>query len=172
MERSSGKALNVKASKWGDSLLSVGRFFRSTLQSVTEVMLRRHARQPQKQIDGQMAEKAAAKFLRVHEGYEIITRNWRRGNRIELDIVARDRETLVFVEVRARAAGALVNGYQSINDAKRRSVQKAGRVYLSCLQRKPMAYRFDVVEIELQKDSPSSQRTRVSALRHHKGVFR
>lgn len=172
MERSSGKALNVKASKWGDFLLSLGRILSSAYGAATKGAPGRQAKHTTKQIDGMMAEKAAAKFLREHEGYEIITRNWRRGNRIELDIVAKDKDTLVFVEVRARAVGALVNGYQSISDAKRRSVQKAGRIYLSCLQRKPMAYRFDVVEIELLKEPPSLRRARVAALRHHKGVFR
>lgn len=172
MERSSGKASNIKTSKWGNYLLCLRQFFSGMLRGVTSKAPFRKGRKTVRQEAGRIAEDAAAKFLRSRAGYEIITRNWRRGNRIELDIVARDKETLVFVEVRARAAGALINGYQSINDAKRRSVQKAGRIYLSCLQRKPQAYRYDVVEIELDKTSGKQGRVTVGALRHHKGVFR
>lgn len=120
-----------------------------------------------------MAEKAAADFLRKQAGYEIVARNWTRGNRLELDIVARDGQTLVFVEVRARAAGALVTGYHSINDSKRKSVQRAGRTYLACLSVRPKAFRFDVVEVELiNGDDNGKEYKAVGAMRHHRGVFR
>lgn len=54
---------------------------------------------------GARGEAAAADFLRQRLGYAIVGRNWRnlRDRREEIDLVARDGEVLVFVEVKTRA---------------------------------------------------------------------
>jgi putative endonuclease len=58
---------------------------------------------------GARGEQAAADFLKARQGYAILARNWRspRDQRDEIDLICRDGDVLVFVEVKARAAGAL-----------------------------------------------------------------
>jgi len=92
-------------------------------------------------------EKVAARALKK-EGCRIVARNWKRpGARGELDIVARDRTALVFVEVRSRGAAALVSGYESIGRHKKEVLRATALAYLSGLKNRPHTYRFDVVEI-------------------------
>lgn len=95
-------------------------------------------------------ERIAARALR-RKGWRIVTRNW-RGRRGELDIVAWDGPVLVFVEVRARPATALVGGYHSITAKKRQLVREAGMDYLRKLYPPPRHHRFDVVEIAHRTD--------------------
>ena len=76
--------------------------------------------------------------------------NWRnpRDRREELDLVMLDRGILVFVEVKARAAGALVPGYYAVDRRKRRVLRRAVQAYVAALRDKPHAVRFDVVEVK------------------------
>ena len=62
---------------------------------------------------GAEGERLAAEFFRGRQGYEIVARNWRnpRDQREEIDLVCRDGEVLVFVEVKSRSDTALVPGY-------------------------------------------------------------
>ncbi len=66
---------------------------------------------------GVEGERLAARFLRKQNGYKIVARNWRspRDRRDEIDLVCRDGLTLVFVEVKTRAADALVSGYHAVD---------------------------------------------------------
>ncbi len=98
---------------------------------------------------GAAGERLAADWLRQHRGFAIVARNWRRprDRRHEIDLVCRDRETLVFVEVKTRAAGALVPGYFAVNARKKRTLRKAIDAYLSQLRQRPHTFRFDVVEV-------------------------
>jgi putative endonuclease len=106
---------------------------------------------------GARGEAAAADFLRQRHGFKIITRNWRspRDRRDELDLVARDAEVLVFVEVKARDVAALVPGYEAINERKRRALRRAVHAYLKALPEPPLTFRFDVVEVSLSDRLPS-----------------
>ena len=96
---------------------------------------------------GAMGECASAEHLRREKGFAILRRNWRHG-RDEIDLICRDGEVLVFVEVKTRAAHALVGGYHAVNLRKRRALLRASRAYLSQLAEKPRTFRFDVVEVE------------------------
>jgi len=98
-----------------------------------------------------MAESLAARWLREHRGLRLIAANWRnpRDLREELDLVCDDRGVLVFVEVKARAATALVPGYFAIDRRKKRVLRRAIKAYLARLAPKPPTFRFDVVEVEL-----------------------
>lgn len=95
---------------------------------------------------GRLGEQIAADYLMKHQGMTVLTRNWRMG-RFEIDIVCRDKETLVFVEVRTRREGSLVSGYWSLTKKKRKALLTAFRCYMKTLPEKPWTYRFDVVEI-------------------------
>jgi len=88
-------------------------------------------------------------------GYRILAANWRapRDRRDELDLVALDGEGLVFVEVKTRAADALVSGRYAVDARKKRALRRAAYAYLSGLECPPRSVRFDVVEVALQKSS-------------------
>jgi len=74
---------------------------------------------------GKAAEEATAFALEML-GFRVIERN-RKVGRLELDIVAERNGTTVAVEARAREAGSMVNGMESITDAKRDRVETAAR---------------------------------------------
>ncbi|MDB6093262.1 MAG: hypothetical protein JWM32_824 [Verrucomicrobia bacterium] len=105
---------------------------------------------------GAKGEQAAADFLQARHGFKIITRNWRsaRDQRDEIDLVCRDGEVLVFVEVKARAEGALVSGYLAVDDRKKRALRRAVHSYLGALAAPPRTFRFDVVEVTLSTRLP------------------
>ncbi|MCF7689115.1 MAG: YraN family protein [Cephaloticoccus sp.] len=100
---------------------------------------------------GVRGEKLAARHLRRQAGYRIVATNWRspRDRRDELDLVALDGETLVFVEVKTRAGHALVQGYHAVDERKKRVVERAARVYLRGLDQPPRTVRFDIVEVAM-----------------------
>ena len=72
--------------------------------------------------------------------------------REEIDLVSRDGDVLVFVEVKARAAGALVPGYHAVDERKKRVLRRGIKTYLAQLSQKPATFRFDVVEVSLVAD--------------------
>ncbi|MFZ5495900.1 MAG: YraN family protein [Verrucomicrobiota bacterium] len=106
---------------------------------------------------GARGEQAAADFLRARQGYAIVARNWRspRDRRDEIDLVCRDGDVLVFVEVKARAAGALVSGYAAVDERKKRALRRAVQAYLAQLVPPPRTFRFDVVEVALSGRLPA-----------------
>jgi len=95
--------------------------------------------------DGRAAEALAEAHLRAH-GLAIVERNVhsRHG---ELDIVARDGATVVFVEVRLRRPGRFGDAADSITPAKRARLVAAAREYLAGMPRTPEC-RFDVVLLD------------------------
>lgn len=111
---------------------------------------------------GARGERAAEAFLRTQRGFTIIARNWRspRDRRDEIDLVARDGEALVFVEVKARAAGALVPGYYAVDTRKKQVLKRACTAYLARLAEKPRTFRLDVVEVELAASPGAEPRVR------------
>jgi putative endonuclease len=91
------------------------------------------------------AEDLAARFLGRH-GLEIVQRNY-RCRLGEIDLVARDGETLVFVEVRLRGDARFGGAAASISFHKQRRLLAAAGLYLSRLRRTP-ACRFDAVLLD------------------------
>ena len=97
---------------------------------------------------GRRAEALAARWLRA-QGYVIEETNVRFPVG-ELDLVAREGETLCFVEVRSADAEALVDPLESVDARKQRRLIRAARWYLSRLHALPPEIRFDVVAVEWQ----------------------
>lgn len=100
---------------------------------------------------GARAEALAADFLLEH-GLDIVARNY-RTRRGEIDLIARDRDALVFVEVRQRRSRDFGGAAASITAAKRMRLVAAAQSYIASLPREPNC-RFDAVVI----DGPSSAR--------------
>jgi putative endonuclease len=94
---------------------------------------------------GAAAETLAADFL-ARRGVEIIARNYRcRGG--EIDLIVRDRDMLVFVEVRLRSSVAYGGAAASITATKRRRLARAAGHYLARLGREPPC-RFDAILLD------------------------
>lgn len=107
---------------------------------------------------GAAAEEEAARWLEKERGFRIAARNWRSPDdrREELDLVAHDGDVLVFVEVKARARGALVPGYYAVNRRKKNVLRRAITSYLRRLREKPRTFRLDVVEVVPGADGKGS----------------
>ncbi len=76
---------------------------------------------------GLRGEEAAVRFLRLR-GWRILERNWRMG-RYELDIIARDGEDLVFVEVKTRKSTAIEDPCAAMDKSKRRAFLRAVQLW-------------------------------------------
>jgi putative endonuclease len=94
---------------------------------------------------GVEAEAIAAAFLE-HNGLKILARNY-RCRLGEIDLVAREGDTTVFVEVRSRRSSAFGGAAASITAAKRQRLLKAARHYISRQRALPQC-RFDALLIQ------------------------
>lgn len=94
---------------------------------------------------GNRGEKIAAKFLRK-QGYRIIEKNYhsRLG---EIDIVAKENESIVFVEVKTRCSTDFGLPEEALSYDKRRRLSKLALGYLAHRRIKDTNCRFDVVSI-------------------------
>ena len=94
---------------------------------------------------GKLGENFAEEYLK-RRGYEIISRNYhsRYG---EIDIIARDNEYIVFVEVKTRKSGSIVRGIESVDFKKQRKIIKTAVCYLKDIGQ-DVKMRFDVAEVE------------------------
>ena len=118
-------------------------------------------RPPRTQSLGERGEDLASRFLRKL-GYKIILRNF-RCDLGEIDIIARDGKTLVFVEVKARSYDEPTPEDQ-VSPRKRHQITKAGKFYLSRYGSEQPAARCDVVSVVW----PEGQEAEV---RHLKSAF-
>jgi putative endonuclease len=101
---------------------------------------------------GNRGEDIAAEFLEG-KGYEIIERNYHYGHG-ELDIIAKDEEILVFVEVKTRKNLEFGPPELAITKAKQRQVRKVAEAYMVEKKITDTDVRIDVVAILIQKNLP------------------
>jgi putative endonuclease len=88
------------------------------------------------------------------EGLRLLARNFntRFG---ELDLIMRDRDTLVFVEVRYRRHGAFGGSAASVGTAKRERLMKAAQLFLQAHpELAALPCRFDVLAFDGERDAP------------------
>jgi putative endonuclease len=102
---------------------------------------------------GQRGEDAAAKFLK-RKGYRLLARHFdsRLG---ELDIVAVDGRTVVFVEVKTRATTEAGHPTEAIDERKQRRMTQSALAFLKANRLLEEAARFDVVAITWPQDAAS-----------------
>jgi len=96
---------------------------------------------------GKKAEEAVAGELALR-GMKVLARNLRRRYG-EIDIVALDRGTVVFVEVRARRRGSLVLPEESVDWQKRRRITRMAAAYLSEHRLHDAPCRLDLAAVDL-----------------------
>jgi putative endonuclease len=107
-------------------------------------------------------EGLAAAFLRL-KGYTIEARNWRCAFG-EIDIVARDGDTLVFVEVKARRDRSAGTPEEAVDLRKRRRLVRLAQAYLARRTGPEQPCRFDVIAVETGRVLPT--------IRHVRSAFR
>lgn len=107
-------------------------------------LFQRQAKSNDKDALGDRGENVAARHLR-NAGYKIIMRNF-RCDLGEIDIIAREGKTLVFVEVKTRAYDDPTPEEQ-VNPEKQQQIQKAAKFYLSRYGFPQPPARFDVIAI-------------------------
>jgi putative endonuclease len=94
---------------------------------------------------GQRAENLAAAFLQA-KGFAILERNF-RAKVGEIDLIAKDGDEIVFVEVRARASRDFGGAAASVGAAKRKKLIRAARLWLQ-VRDWDGACRFDVITVD------------------------
>jgi len=99
-------------------------------------------------MKGSFFEDKACEFV-TRYGLKVIQRNFRCRHG-EIDIIARDRACIVFIEVKARAHHAQVSGAEAVEGTKQEKIRRAANFYST--GRPDCSYRFDVLEIVQGKD--------------------
>lgn len=94
---------------------------------------------------GRRGERIAERHLK-RRGYRILERNFRAAG-AEIDLVAMDGETLVFVEVKTRRTARAGMPEEAVNQRKRRHLRRAAEIYALGHRAHDRAMRFDVVAI-------------------------
>ena len=103
---------------------------------------------------GILGEKLAKDFLK-NKGYHVIETNFRCPQG-EIDIVARDKDCLVFIEVRTKKSLSFGTPEESITPAKMERLRAIAEHYRQTHDNLPPQWRIDVVAVELdRKNKPS-----------------
>jgi putative endonuclease len=100
---------------------------------------------------GALGERAAKKHLK-QLGLKYLTANF-RSDRGEIDLVFRDDDCLVFVEVKTRSSEDWVRPAASVNQRKRRLLCQTALDYLELLKNPQVKIRFDIVEVLLHESA-------------------
>ena len=98
---------------------------------------------------GKTGEELAVSFLK-EKGYEILHTNLRL-EKVEVDIIAKDKNQIVFVEVKTRSS-AMVEPEKAVNKSKQKNLQWAAEIFLEERQLKN-ELRFDIIAIVKQKNN-------------------
>ncbi|MBI4335280.1 MAG: YraN family protein [Candidatus Omnitrophica bacterium] len=100
---------------------------------------------------GKIGEDCAERFLK-RNGYKILHRNWRCAFG-EIDIVAREKDFIAFVEIKTRHSVNFGPGYLSVNSRKQIKLINLGQAYLKRYGLVDKPCRIDVVSINLDENN-------------------
>lgn len=112
---------------------------------------------------GRLGEALATEFL-TGQRYAIVEKNYRKSYG-EVDIIARDGDTLVFVEVKTRQSTAFGTPFEAVDGRKQRQLSRVAQEYLQSQGLSDAPARFDVVAVRLDRDN------RPAAIDHLKNAF-
>src|SRR5215213_3654368 len=101
---------------------------------------------PDRALRGELGEKLAARYLRKHR-YKILYRNFRGRTGGEIDLICRDSDTLVFVEVKTRTREDFGRPLDAVDRDKRKRISRGALAWLRMLDDPDILFRFDVVEV-------------------------
>src|SRR4051812_12389625 len=111
---------------------------------------------------GEIGERAAKKHLQ-RNGLRFLTANF-RSDRGEIDLVFRDADCLVFVEVKTRSSEDWMRPAAAVDAERRRRLTRTGLDYLRLLKNPQVKVRFDIVEVLLRDGG-------ISEIRHLPNSF-
>ena len=111
---------------------------------------------------GRIGERAARRHLRK-KGLKFLSANF-KSRRGEIDLIFRDADCLVFVEVKTRSSEAWTRPAAAVNARKRRLITQTAFDYLRLLEEPRVKIRFDIVEVLLEAG-------RVRLVRHLPNTF-
>lgn len=117
---------------------------------------------------GKRGEALAASFLK-RKGYRIIDRNW-EGRRGEIDLVARDGQTIVFVEVKTRSTKSFGSPKDAVTTRKINHIHAVAKEYLKKKRKEGKSVRFDVVAVSI-KGNTLFDRMRSPQIEHIENAF-
>ena len=101
-------------------------------------------------LRGQRGEVAARKHLQSL-GLKFLIANY-KSRRGEIDLVFRDKDCLVFVEVKTRSSEDWMRPADAVNQKKKHSLTRCAFDYLRELRNPSIKHRFDIVEVLMQED--------------------
>ena len=111
---------------------------------------------------GAKGEKLAARLLR-DKNYSILCSNYKVKSG-EIDLVARDGENLVFIEVKTRRATTRSRPAEGLSSKQKKRIYRAAQNYLHNIDNPNVIYRFDLIEIILS-------RFKIHEIRHWENNF-
>jgi putative endonuclease len=101
---------------------------------------------------GARGEKLARRYLK-RNGYKVLFRNFRGRSGGEIDVVCRDNDTLVFVEVKTRGREDFGRPFEAVDREKRKRISRGALAWLRMLDNPDILFRFDVVEVIIADDA-------------------
>ena len=104
-------------------------------------------KEPEHLRRGKLGERAAKAFLQ-QAGLKFLAANF-RSERGEIDLIFRDRDCLVFTEVKTRSSEEWARPAAAVDAERRRRLSHCALDYLRLLKNPPVKFRFDIVEILL-----------------------
>ena len=99
-----------------------------------------------KTLVGNTGEKAACSYI-ASSGMQLIARNYRKGVGGEIDIIARDGETIAFIEVKTRTGTSYGTPAEAVTPAKITKIVRTAEKYIMENKLFDCALRFDVAEV-------------------------
>ena len=112
---------------------------------------------------GALGEKLAARYLK-EQGYKILKKNYK--NKLgEIDIIAVDKNEIVFVEVKTRSASPYLSGQYAVDKHKQFHIMRTASYYLS-VTKCELQPRFDIIEVEVERVSG-----KMTKINHIKNAF-
>ena len=115
---------------------------------------------------GILGEKLAKDFLKKR-GYHILETNYRCPHG-EIDIVAKDKDSLVFIEVRAKRSPEFGSPEESITSAKKEKIRATAYHYQQNHDDLPLSWRIDFVAVEL---GPKGKPSRIELIENAVGEY-
>src|SRR5256886_6225122 len=101
---------------------------------------------------GARGETLACRYLK-RNGYKVLFRNFRGRSVGEIDVVCRDNDTLVFVEVKTRGGEDFGRPVEAVDREKRKRISRGALAWIRMLDNPDIFFRFDVVEVVIADDA-------------------
>jgi len=120
---------------------------------------------PNRRADGATFEELALRFL-LERGYRLVKRNFRCGRTGEIDLVMRDGEIWVFIEVKGRRTHGFGLPEDAVTPSKRRQIRRVAEGFVHINNLREYQARFDVVAVDYATGIAGEPE-----IRHHVDAF-